>query len=130
MTTETRAARRPGRPARLSRDGVLAAALEVADAEGLEAVTMQRVASAIGAQPMSLYRHVANKDDLLDGLVDLVYAEIGVPSPAEPWGSRVAEGPHGREAWGGGVAEGPHGRHRGPVPSPVLDLDAHHDSLV
>ena len=85
MTTKAPGHRRAGRPARLSRDQVLRAALKIADADGLEAVTMQRVAHAIGAEPMSLYRHVANKDDLLDGLVDLVYAEIDVPSPGEPW---------------------------------------------
>ena len=85
MATNATGRRRAGRPARLSRDQVLNAALEIADADGIEAVTMQRVAHAIGAEPMSLYRHVANKDDLLDGLVDLVYAEIAVPSPDEPW---------------------------------------------
>ena len=71
--------RRPGRPARLSRAQILAAALELADRDGLEAVTMQRIARAIGAEPMSLYRHVRNKEDLLDGLVDLVFAEIELP---------------------------------------------------
>lgn len=46
---------------------------------------MQRLARASGAEPMSLYRHVRNKEDLLDGLVDLVFAEIDLPSPDEPW---------------------------------------------
>ena len=77
--------RRPGRPARLSRAQILEAALELADRDGLEAVTMQRIAKAIGAEPMSLYRHVRNKEDLLDGLVDLVFAEIELPSPKDPW---------------------------------------------
>ena len=77
--------RRPGRPARLSRAQILEAALELADRDGLEAVTMQRIARAIGAEPMSLYRHVRNKEDLLDGLVDLVFAEIELPSPEDPW---------------------------------------------
>ena len=77
--------RRPGRPARLSRAQILGAALELADRDGLEAVTMQRIARAIGAEPMSLYRHVRNKEDLLDGLVDLVFAEIELPSPEDPW---------------------------------------------
>ena len=85
MATETGRAPRRGRPARLSRDGVLLAALQIADADGLETVTMQRVAHAVGAEPMSLYRHVTNKEDLLDGLIDLVYAEITLPSPTEPW---------------------------------------------
>ena len=85
MATEALERRRPGRPARLSRDQVLGAALALADAQGLGAVTMQRVAHALGAEPMSLYRHVRNKDDVLDGLVDLVYAEITLPAPDEPW---------------------------------------------
>ena len=85
MTTNAPGRRRAGRPARLSRDLVLRAALEIADSDGLDAVTMQRVAHAIGAEPMSLYRHVANKEDLLDGLVDLVFAEIATPSAGELW---------------------------------------------
>src|SRR5262245_26029452 len=85
MGVETRGRRRPGRPARLSRDQVLRAALEIADADGIEAVTRERIAQAVGARPMSLYRHVTNKEDLLDGLIDLVFAEIELPSPTEPW---------------------------------------------
>jgi AcrR family transcriptional regulator len=85
MTTQAPPRRRPGRPARLSRDQILRAALEIADADGMGGLTMQRVARALGAEPMSLYRHVRNKDDLLDGLIDLVYAEIVLPSPDEPW---------------------------------------------
>lgn len=77
--------RGPGRPARISRDQVLRAARSIADADGIEAVTMQRIARSIGAEPMSLYRHVTNKEDLLDGLIDLVFGEIAVPSPDEPW---------------------------------------------
>ncbi|WP_350278689.1 TetR/AcrR family transcriptional regulator C-terminal domain-containing protein [Kribbella sp. HUAS MG21] len=60
----------------LSRDLVLRAAAAIADADGLEAVTMRKVGEAVGAEAMSLYHHVANKGDLLDGLVDLVMAEI------------------------------------------------------
>jgi len=69
----------------VQREGVLRAALDIADREGLEAVTMQRVGRAVGVESMSLYRHVANKDDLLDGLVDLVYAELAAPSPGGEW---------------------------------------------
>jgi len=60
----------------LSRELLLPAAVAIADADGLEAVTMRRVGEAVGAEAMSLYHHVANKGDLLDGLVDLVMAEI------------------------------------------------------
>ena len=79
------ATRRPGRPARLSRDAVLDAAVAVADEAGLEAVSMRAIAARVGAEAMSLYRHVANKEDLVDGIVDLVYAEIGLPDPAPGW---------------------------------------------
>ena len=91
MGVETRGRRRPGRPARLSRDQVLRAALEIADADGIEAVTMQRIAAAVGAEPMSLYRHVRNKEDLLDGLIDLVFAEIELPSPTAPWAAAMRQ---------------------------------------
>jgi AcrR family transcriptional regulator len=60
----------------LSRELLLRAAVAIADVDGLEAVTMRRLGEAVGAEAMSLYHHVANKGDLLDGLVDLVMAEI------------------------------------------------------
>ncbi|MFD3405764.1 TetR/AcrR family transcriptional regulator [Kribbella sp. NPDC058693] len=60
----------------LSRDRVLRAAVELADADGLDAVTMRRIGEALGAEAMSLYYHVANKNDLLDGIVDVLMAEL------------------------------------------------------
>jgi AcrR family transcriptional regulator len=83
--------RRPGRPARLSREAVLRAALAVADEGGLEAMTMQRVGDAVGAEAMSLYRHVRNKEDLLDGVVDLVFAEIELPRAGVDWNVAMRE---------------------------------------
>src|SRR6476661_519211 len=77
--------RRPGRPARLSRESVLRAAVEVADEGGIEALTMQRIGEAVGAEAMSLYRHVRNKEDLIDGAVDLVFAEIELPPTDTDW---------------------------------------------
>jgi AcrR family transcriptional regulator len=58
---------------------VLAAAMAVADEGGTEALTMQRIGRRLGVEAMSLYRHVRNKDDILDGLVDLVIGEIEPP---------------------------------------------------
>jgi AcrR family transcriptional regulator len=84
-------ARRPGRPARLSRDRVLRAAMDLADEGGLEAVTMQRIGEQVGAEAMSLYRHVRNKDDLLDGIVDLVFAEIELPPAGVGWKTAMRE---------------------------------------
>jgi hypothetical protein len=69
----------------LSRDRILAAALALADAEGLGALTMRRLAQSLDVEAMSLYNHVANKDDIVAGVVDLVMAEVDLPDPALPW---------------------------------------------
>jgi AcrR family transcriptional regulator len=60
----------------LSRDRVLAAAVELADQGGIEAVTMRRLAQKLGVEAMSLYYHVANKDEVLDGMIDVVMMEL------------------------------------------------------
>jgi AcrR family transcriptional regulator len=60
----------------LSKDRVLRAAVELADADGIEAVTMRKLAAELGVEAMSLYYHVANKEQLLDGMVDVVISEI------------------------------------------------------
>lgn len=70
---------------RLSRSLVLKAAVALADREGIEAVTMRRLAAELGAGAMSLYHHVPGKGALLDGMVDLVFAEIEPPSPGGDW---------------------------------------------
>jgi AcrR family transcriptional regulator len=64
----------------LNRQRALRAAVELADSDGLEAVTMRNLASRLGVVPMALYKHVINKEDLLDGMVEAVYAEIDVPT--------------------------------------------------
>jgi AcrR family transcriptional regulator len=69
----------------LSRDRVLRAALDLADSSGVEAVTMRRLGEELGFEAMSLYRHVANKDDLLDGMLDLVLAEWQLPDGGDDW---------------------------------------------
>lgn len=63
----------------LSRERILDAALVVADTEGVDALTMRRVATELGVDPMALYRHVANKNAMLDGLVELLWRQV--PSP-------------------------------------------------
>jgi AcrR family transcriptional regulator len=73
------------RRAPLSRERVLDAALALADECGVESLSMRKLAKELGVEAMSLYNHVANKDDLLDGLVDLVFAEIEPPSPDVDW---------------------------------------------
>ncbi len=69
----------------LTRERVLLAAVALADREGIAALTMRRLAAEVGYEVMSLYHHVANKGDLLDGMVELVAAEINVPEPDAPW---------------------------------------------
>jgi AcrR family transcriptional regulator len=69
----------------LSRDRVLRTALELADGSGVEAVTMRRLGDELGFEAMSLYRHVANKKDLLDGMLDLVLAEWHLPGAGGDW---------------------------------------------
>ena len=78
-----------GRPAIIDRDAVLATSLQLADEQGLAAVTMQAVADRLGVTPMALYRHVANKADLLDGVVESILLEVPLPDPAEGWPDRL-----------------------------------------
>jgi AcrR family transcriptional regulator len=75
---------------RLDRDSVLRAGLALADESGLDAVTLRRLAGRIGVTPMALYRHVAGKGGLLDGMADLLYAELDVPEPDGDWWSELA----------------------------------------
>ncbi len=81
----TEAAATAGQRRRLSRERVLRAAIDQADAVGLEALTMRTLAELLEVAPMALYRHVANKDDLIDGMVDVVFSEIGVPAGGGNW---------------------------------------------
>jgi len=69
----------------LSRDLVLRAAVAYADEHGLPALSMRKLGEALGVEAMSLYNHVANKNDLLDGMIDSVFGEIELPSGTEDW---------------------------------------------
>jgi AcrR family transcriptional regulator len=64
---------------------VLRAAVALAESGGIEALTMRRLGQELGVEAMSLYRHVANKDDLLDGMVDVVFGEIELPQAGTDW---------------------------------------------
>jgi len=81
MATETRLP--------LNRDRILRAALELADEKGIDAVTMRKLGQLLGFEAMSLYNHVANKVDLLDGILDLVLAETEPPAPEGDWDEAV-----------------------------------------
>jgi AcrR family transcriptional regulator len=69
----------------LSRDRVLRAAIDLADAGGIGSLTMRRLAQELGVEAMTLYYHVANKDDILNGIADVVVGEIELPSPGADW---------------------------------------------
>jgi AcrR family transcriptional regulator len=73
----------------LTRDRVLWAAIQLADQSGIESLSMRRLGQDLGVEAMSLYNHVANKDDLLDGIADLVVGEIEVPAPGENWKTTI-----------------------------------------
>ena len=73
------------RASRLSRDRVLAAAIELADRDGIAALTMRRLAEELGTGAMSAYYHVANKDDLLGLMVDLVVEEMDLADAGPDW---------------------------------------------
>ncbi|TFV86967.1 TetR/AcrR family transcriptional regulator [Blastococcus sp. CT_GayMR16] len=77
--------------ARLSPERVLRAAIALADTGGLESLTMRRLGEDLGVEAMSLYKHVANKDALLDGMVDLVFAEIDLPPGDPDWRTAMRE---------------------------------------
>jgi AcrR family transcriptional regulator len=68
-----------GQSAGLTRQAILRAALDLADREGLGALSMRRVGQELGVEAMSLYQHVANKDDLLDGLVEQLFTQVAPP---------------------------------------------------
>jgi len=70
---------------RLTRDRVLDAAVTLADKGGTDALTMRKLGQALGFEAMSLYNHVASKDDLLDGLVDIVFGEIDLDCDGQDW---------------------------------------------
>ena len=69
----------------LNRERILAAAVEIADERGVGSVTMREVASRLGVEAMSLYNHVANKDDILDGMADLVAEQFDLPEDVDHW---------------------------------------------
>ena len=73
----------------LSRDRILRAALELVDDGGIDSLTMRKLGQALGFEAMSLYNHVANKDDVIDGILDLVLAQGELPSPSGNWDRAV-----------------------------------------
>ena len=71
--------------ARLNRERVLRVAVGLADTGGIESLTMRKLGVELGVEAMSLYNHVANKADLLDGMIDVVFGEIDLPTGDTDW---------------------------------------------
>lgn len=119
----TAAARQP-----LTRDRVLSAAVALADDQGLAALTIRALASRLGVKPMALYHHVAHKDAILDGIVDLVFAQITLPTPGQLWRSELVERTRSarrillQHSWVVGLLES----RRTPGPATLR----HHDAVV
>jgi AcrR family transcriptional regulator len=89
MATKIEAQAPPREP--LSREKVLRAAVALADEGGVESASMRKIAQELGVVPMALYKHVANKDELLDGMIDVVVGEIDPPRPGADWKTAVRE---------------------------------------
>jgi len=90
---------------------VLGAAVLLADEDGLESLTMRELGLRLGVEAMSLYNHVANKDDILDGMVDLVVSEIDLPSDTVDWKAAMrgraisAQSVFSRHPWASGLID-------------------------
>ena len=82
---------RASRRAPLSREVVLRSAVALADHAGIEAVSMRNLAQGLGVVPMALYKHVAHKEELLDGMVDVVVAEIDPPTQGASWKDTIRQ---------------------------------------
>jgi AcrR family transcriptional regulator len=112
----------------LSRQRALDVAVALADAGGLGSVTMRKLAQELGVEAMSLYHHVANKDDILDGMVDIVFSEIDLPPTTPDWKTamlrraRSARAALSRHPWAIGLMES----RSAPGPATLR----HHDAVI
>jgi AcrR family transcriptional regulator len=94
-----------------TRQQVLRAAIDLADQVGLESLSMRRLSQELGGGTMSLYNHVANKDDLLDGMIDSIFAEIELPTDERDWKTTMRARAHSvravmtRHSWAIGLME-------------------------
>jgi len=112
----------------LTRERVLRAAVTHADAVGLEGLSMRRVAGLLQVAPMALYRHVANREDLIDAMIDAVFGEVVLPSGGADWRTAMREravslrGVLARHRWAIGLMES----RRQPGPANLR----HHDAVI
>lgn len=112
----------------LTRERVLQGALDLADEIGIEAFTMRRLAAALGVKPMTIYHYVPGKEQILDGIVDMVFAEIALPPEDQPWAAamrvrcRSARQVLARHPWATPLME----TRRSPGPATL----GHHDAVI
>lgn len=112
----------------LTKDRVLQAAVVLADAEGVASLSMRRLAKTLEVEAMSLYHHVADKDEVLDGMVDIVFGEIELPSAETDWRmamrtrADLVRGVLLRHRWAVGLVES----RRNPGPATLR----HHDAVL
>ena len=112
----------------LSRERLLRGAMAVADAAGIGALTIRSLAQELGVKPMSLYHHVANKEEILDGIIEVVFGEIELPSADAEWRSAMrnraisARSVLGRHPWATPLMES----RTNPGPATLR----HHDSVI
>ena len=111
----------------VTRERALGAAIHLADTKGLDALTMRALARELGVEAMSLYHHVANKDDVLNGMVDLVFAEVEVPQLSD-WQEAMRQRAHSmraaltRHRWAIGLLESRR--------APGVATLTHHDAVL
>jgi AcrR family transcriptional regulator len=126
MSTQTDPDATPRTP--LTRQRVLRAAVALADRGGVGALSMRKLAQELGVEAMSLYHHVANKDDILDGIVDVVFGEIELPTGEAGWEAAMrrravsAREALRRHPWATGLMES----RRTPGPANIR----HHDAVL
>ena len=112
----------------LSRDRVVRAALALADEGGIESLTMRKLGQELQVKAMSLYNHVANKDEVLDGIIDLVFSEIDLPASGADWKTAMRQRAISlrdvlsRHRWAIGMMEA----RRNPGPANLR----HHDAVI
>jgi AcrR family transcriptional regulator len=88
---KTRTTKRTQRREPLNRERVLEAAIKLADQGGIESLSMRKLGQELGVEAMAVYYHFASKDEVLDGIVDLVFSEIDLPAPDADWKSAMRQ---------------------------------------
>ncbi|WP_394813970.1 TetR/AcrR family transcriptional regulator C-terminal domain-containing protein [Streptomyces litchfieldiae] len=128
MATQAGAVPRPRAP--LNRERVLGAAVALADEGGVDALSMRKIAQALGVVPMALYKHVANKNELLDGMIDVLVGEIDPPARDTDWKTTVRQRVLSarrmllRHPWAPGVIESRMKARAAPTPAVMEYLDS------